>query len=149
MMQSQAKETRSVKIILPNGSVEELLEYIQQLLGHIQELEAKIVEQQRVVDKQQGVINEQAELIQRLRDQVAKNSGNSGKPPSSDDLRKPRNQSLTYLNNYPFIPLARVSEWIGNFHLINRSDESGNATMRGSVTDTSSERITKTPNGAL
>ena len=32
--------------------------------------------------------------IQQLRDQLAKNSRNSGKPPSSDGLRKPRTQNL-------------------------------------------------------
>lgn len=40
------------------------------------------------------LVQEQAATIQALRDQLAKNSGNSGKPPSSDGLKKPRTRSL-------------------------------------------------------
>jgi transposase len=40
------------------------------------------------------VIRQLEARIQALEDQLAKNSGNSGKPPASDGLRKPRPQSL-------------------------------------------------------
>ena len=40
------------------------------------------------------LVQEQAATIQALQDQLAKNSGNSGKPPSSDGLKKPRTRSL-------------------------------------------------------
>jgi len=48
-------------------------------------------EQVRVLQKQ---VAEQAIMIQSLQDQLAKNSRNSGKPPSSDGLKKPRTRSL-------------------------------------------------------
>ncbi len=49
---------------------------------------------QQQVQQLQQVVDEQAAVIQSLRDQLAKNSRNSGKPPSSDGLKKPRTRSL-------------------------------------------------------
>jgi transposase len=49
--------------------------------------------QQQVQELQETVASQAAE-IQKLRDQLAKNSRNSGKPPSSDGLKKPRTRNL-------------------------------------------------------
>ena len=46
---------------------------------------------QQQVQQLQETVAQQAAELQSLRDQVAKNSRNSGKPPGSDGLRKPRN----------------------------------------------------------
>jgi len=49
---------------------------------------------QQQVQQLQQTVAEQAAVIQSLRDQLAKNSRNSGQPPSSDGLKKPRTRSL-------------------------------------------------------
>ena len=59
---------------------EVLISIIQTLRQRVQELEKTAVEQ--------------AGVIQSLRDQLAKDSRNSSKPPSSDGLKKPRTRSL-------------------------------------------------------
>lgn len=50
-----------------------------------------IVTLQQQVQQLQETVAQQGAELQSLRDQVAKNSRNSGKPPGSDGLRKPRN----------------------------------------------------------
>ena len=49
---------------------------------------------QQQVQQLQKTVAEQTAVIQSLRDQLAKNSRNSGQPPSSDGLKKPRTRSL-------------------------------------------------------
>ena len=49
---------------------------------------------QQQVQELQKTVAAQAAEIQQLRDQLAKNSRNSGKPPSSDGLKKPRTRNL-------------------------------------------------------
>ena len=46
------------------------------------------------VQELRETVAQQATVIQALRDQLAKNSRNSSKPPSSDGLKKPRTRSL-------------------------------------------------------
>lgn len=58
----------------------DLIDLIEVLLTRLQQLET--------------LVQEQAATIQALQDQLAKNSSNSGKPPSSDGLKKPRTRSL-------------------------------------------------------
>ena len=58
----------------------DLVDLVEVLLTRLQQVET--------------LVQEQAATIQALQDQLAKNSGNSGKPPSSDGLKKPRTRSL-------------------------------------------------------
>jgi len=58
----------------------DLIDLVEVLLTRVQQLES--------------LVQEQAATIQSLQDQLAKNSGNSGKPPSSDGLKKSRTRSL-------------------------------------------------------
>jgi len=53
-----------------------------------------IVTLQQQVQQLQQTVAEQATVIQTLRDQLAKHSRNSGQPPSSDGLKKPRPGNL-------------------------------------------------------
>jgi transposase len=59
-----------------------------------EELITIILALQEQVQELQRTVAEQAAEIQKLRDQLAKNSRNSGKPPSSDGLKKPRTRNL-------------------------------------------------------
>jgi transposase len=58
----------------------DLIDLVEVLLARVQQLEM--------------LVQEQATAIQALQDQLAKNSRNSGKPPGSDGLKKPRTRSL-------------------------------------------------------
>ena len=71
--------------------------------------------QQQVQQLQETVAGQAAEL-QSWRDQVAKNSRNSGKPPGSDGLRKPRNlrqKTGRKSGGQPGHPVTR-SRWLSN-----------------------------------
>ena len=58
----------------------DLIDLVEVLLARVQQLET--------------LVQEQAATIQALQDQLGKNSRNSGKPPSSDGLKKPRTRTL-------------------------------------------------------
>ena len=57
-------------------------------------LREQATEQQAMIQLLQQQLTAQQELIQKLQDQLAKDSHNSGKPPSSDGLKKGKRKSL-------------------------------------------------------
>lgn len=59
------------------------------LLRHLHERAAVIRHQQETIEQQKAKIDQQSATIQTLRDQLAKDSHNSSKPPSSDGYKKP------------------------------------------------------------
>lgn len=64
-------------------------------------LQRHVVELQGALAVLQGQVSEQQALIQQLRDQLAKDSHNSGKPPSSDGPKKPKTKSLRQKGERP------------------------------------------------
>jgi transposase len=62
---------------------------VQWLLRHLDEQVDVIRRQQEMIEQLQAKIQEQVATIQALQDQLAKDSCNSSKPPSSDGYKKP------------------------------------------------------------
>ncbi len=73
-------------------------------VGIIQEQQAALQRQQETSHQQQEIITQLEARVQALEDQLAKNSQNSSKPPSSDGLKKPRTRIFTQATGFVKIP---------------------------------------------
>jgi transposase len=67
----------------------------------VNELIDLILQQQALIEQLQTQVAGLEAKLQALADQLAKNSRNSGKPPSSDGLTKPRPHSLRQASGKP------------------------------------------------
>ena len=73
---------------------EHLEQLYQESLALIEALRQQVAGQQALIQGLQEQIAAQQKLVQQLQDQLTKDSHNSGKPPSSDGLKKGRRKSL-------------------------------------------------------
>ena len=71
-----------------------VVDLVSNWIGVLQQQQEQLHKQLEQAQLQQETIQRLEERVPALEDQLAKNSRNSGKPPSSDGLKKPRNRSL-------------------------------------------------------